>query len=89
MYGGYTMCCFSAATENGVAPLVGYLPGKVPWTLETRLRELGANVTGSEKGTVLVDRELITGDSPNAENKIAAVATPLLVAFAEKAKNKA
>ena len=80
---------FSAATENGVAPLVGYLPGKVPWTLETRLRELGANVTGSEKGTVLVDRELITGDSPNAENKIAAVALPLLVAFAEKAKNKA
>ena len=89
MYEGYELCCFSAATENGVAPLVGYLPGKVPWTLETRLRELGANVTGSEKGTVLVDRELITGDSPNAENKIAAVATPLLVAFAEKAKNKA
>lgn len=78
MYDGYTMCCFSAATENGVAPLVGYLPGKVPWTLETRLRELGANVTGSEKGTVLVDRELITGDSPNAENEIAAVALPLL-----------
>ena len=89
LYEGYELCCFSAATENGVAPLVGYLPGKVPWTLETRLRELGANVTGSEKGTVLVDRELITGDSPNAENKIAAVATPLLVAFAEKAKNKA
>ena len=89
LYDGYTMCCFSAATENGVAPLVGYLPGKVPWTLETRLRELGANVTGSEKGTVLVDRELITGDSPNAENKIAAVALPLLVAFAEKAKNEA
>ena len=98
--------------DFAVAPLVGYLPGKVPWTLETRLRELGANVTGSEKGTVLVDRELIetrlrelganvtgsekgtvlvdreliTGDSPNAENKIAAVALPLLVAFAEKAK---
>ena len=33
--------------------------------------------------------ELITGDSPNAENNIAAVATPLPVAFAEKAKNKA
>ena len=45
--------------------------------------------TGSEKGTVLVDRELITGDSPNAENNVAAVATPLPVAFAEKAKNKA
>ena len=72
-----------------IAPLVGYLPGKVPWTIETRLRELGANVTGSEKGTVLVDRELITGDSPAAENKIAAVAIPALVAFAEKAKNEA
>ena len=86
LYEGYDVCCFSAATETNVAPLVGYLPGKVPWTIETRLRELGANVTGSERGTVLVDRELITGDSPAAENKIAAVAIPALVAFAEKAK---
>lgn len=88
-YKGYKMACFSAATDTGVAPTVGYLPGKPPIVTETVLRDLGADVKGSEKGAVVVDRELITGDSPAAENKFAIAAVPIVVTYAEKANNQA
>ena len=81
-YKGYKTMCFTDKTD-AMTPFLGYLPGKVPWKCEAALVEKGVQVMNkSESGATMVDRELITGDSPDAANNLGILAAPLIVQHA-------
>ena len=80
-YKGYKTMCFTDKTD-AFTPTVGYLPGPMPWKVQETLEAKGLEVLNkSETGAVMVDRELITGDSPDAANNLGILAAPLLVKF--------
>ena len=78
-YKGYKSVCFTDKTD-GQTPSFGYLPGHMPWKCQESLEKLGIEIVNkTEKGDTNTDRELITGDSPNAANNLGMVAAPILV----------
>lgn len=80
-YKGYKTMCFTDKTD-AFTPAIGYLPGPMPWKVQEALEAKGVEVLSkSETGAVTVDRELITGDSPDAANNLGILAAPLLVKF--------
>ena len=83
LYDGYQMAVFPDAVDKQT-PMIGYLPGHMPWRLGEKLTALGANIVNTKgDGTVVVDRRLITGASPQASNELGRVAaTRLLETFA-------
>jgi len=79
-YKGYKMVTFSDKTD-AFTPNIGYIPGVMPWKCQEVLQSHGCETLNtSESGATHVDRELITGDSPQAGNNLGKVATPILVA---------
>ena len=83
-YAGYKAVCFTAATDR-FTPLLGYLPGRMPWHPAAKLAEHGVTITNYvERGSICVDRELITGDSPFAANQLGKQAVPLIIEWAAK-----
>ena len=78
-YKGYKTMCFTDKTD-AFTPSVGYLPGPMPWKVEACISDKGLEVINTkETGAVIADRELITGDSPQAANNLGILAAPLLV----------
>ena len=68
---------------DAFTPSIGYLPGPMPWKVEECLVAKGVEVLNkSETGAVTQDRELITGDSPDAAHNLGVLAAPLLVQYA-------
>lgn len=83
-YDGYKICCFTDKSDKS-SPTVGYLPGIMPWWCQESLEKLGMTVINKgENGATTVDRELITGDSPQAGHNLGVVATPLIVKYANE-----
>lgn len=83
-YDGYKTMCFTDKMD-ALAPSLGYLPGPLPWKCQGTLEGKGMTVLNkSETGDVTQDRELITGDSPKAGNKLGTFATPILVKHANE-----
>merc|ERR1712154_298207 len=83
-YKGYKTMCFTDKTD-AFTPSVGYLPGPMPWKVQESIEEKGVIVVNKgESGAVTSDRELITGDSPDAANNLGILAAPLLVKYAEE-----
>lgn len=81
-YKGYEAMCFTDRTD-GFTPKLGYLPGPMPWKCQEAIEKEGVKVLNkSESGAVHQDRELITGDSPNAADNLGAFAAPILVKYA-------
>lgn len=81
-YKGYKTMCFTDKTD-AFTPSIGYLPGPMTWKLQEAIEAWGLEVVNkSESGAVTSDRELITGDSPDAANNLGILAAPLLVKFA-------
>ena len=81
-YKGYKTMCFTDKMD-AMSPNVGYLPGKMPWKCQASIEAKGVQVVNKkETGAVLADRELITGDSPNAAHNLGVLAAPLLVKYA-------
>ena len=61
-------------------PMIGYLPGQMPWGLSEKLKSLGANLVNSKSDkTVCLDRKLITGASPLAANNLGKLAAETLL----------
>jgi molecular chaperone Hsp31 and glyoxalase 3 len=86
-YKGYKAVSFSDKTD-GVTPKIGYLPGPMPWFQQEALTKQGMEMLNkAESGAVNVDRELITGDSPDAADKLGKLAATLLVEAWEKSSN--
>jgi molecular chaperone Hsp31 and glyoxalase 3 len=81
-YKGYEIMCFTDKTDK-MTPSVGYLPGHMPWHCQDSLEKKGIKVLNkSETGAVTQDRELISGDSPNAAHNLGKFAAPILVKYA-------
>lgn len=81
-YKGYLAFCFTDKTD-AMTPSLGYLPGQMPWKCQESLANEGMVITNTtETGAVHQDRELITGDSPNAAHNLGVVAAPILVMHA-------
>lgn len=85
-YDGYKMMCFTDKTD-AMSPSIGYLPGPMPWKVQETLEGKGVTILNkSEKGDVTQDRELISGDSPQASDNLGKLAAPILVKYANENK---
>lgn len=81
-YEGYESMCFTDKTDKAT-PGYGYLPGHMPWKCQAALEKEGMKILNtSETGAVYEDRELITGDSPDAAHNLGKLAAPILVKWA-------
>lgn len=74
IYQGYKMAVFPDSID-AKTPMIGYLPGPMPWKPEQQLREFGVQVVNIKADdTTCIDRKLITGASPLASNKLGILA---------------
>jgi len=79
LYKGYNLAVFPDSVDNKT-PMIGYLPGKMPYGLSEQLKSLGANLMNTKMDkTVCVDRKLITGSSPLASNELGKLAAKELL----------
>ena len=79
IYKGYNMAVFPDSVDNKT-PMIGYLPGKMPYGLSEKLKSLGVNLMNTKMDkTVCVDRRLITGSSPLASNELGKLAANTLL----------
>jgi molecular chaperone Hsp31 and glyoxalase 3 len=79
IYKGYQMAVFPDSVDKQT-PMIGYLPGQMPWQLNEKLINLGVVIvnTKSDK-TTCVDRKLLTGASPLAANELGKLAANTLL----------
>jgi len=79
IYEGYNMCVFPDSVDKQT-PLIGYLPGQMPWELSEKMKSLGVNLMNNKSDkTVCIDRKLITGASPLASNELGKLAAETLL----------
>ena len=79
LYKGYKMAVFPDAVDKQT-PIIGYMPGHMPWALSEKIKELGATVVNKKSdNTVCLDRKLITGASPLASNELGKLAANTLL----------
>lgn len=79
IYEGYNMCVFPDSVDKQT-PMIGYLPGHMPWGLSEKMKSLGVNLMNNKSDkTVCLDRRLITGASPLASNKLGKLAAETLL----------
>jgi len=68
-YKGYKIAAFPDAVDEQT-PMIGYMPGQMPWKFGERLSELGVTIINDAADkTCHVDRKLISGASPLAANE--------------------
>jgi molecular chaperone Hsp31 and glyoxalase 3 len=80
LYDGYNMAVFPDSVDK-MTPMIGYLPGPMPWRVQEKLTELGAKIVNKKADkTCVVDRRLITGASPLASNELGKLAVTTLLA---------
>lgn len=76
-YKGYKVCVFPDKADN--MAWLRYLPGTMPQMCESELRALGMQIQNKEMDDkVVVDRELVTGSSQRAAQKLAVAFLELL-----------
>lgn len=65
-YSGYELCAFPDSVDKQ-SPMLGYLPGQLPWFQCELLEQQGLRIVNSRvDGSTHVDRKLYSGDSPKA-----------------------
>lgn len=80
IYKGYEICVFPDSLDEGANLAIGYMPGRLPWLVGSRLKELGVNILNSGiTGQVHRDRKLLTGDSPLASHNLGKLAASALL----------
>jgi molecular chaperone Hsp31 and glyoxalase 3 len=68
IYKGYKITAFPDSVDQQT-PLIGYMPGKMPWKFGRKLEELGITIINKKADkSCNIDRKLITGASPEAAN---------------------
>ena len=79
IYDGYKINAFPDAVDKQT-PLMGYMPGHMPWKFGERLNKLGVTILNKKiSGACHVDRKLVTGDSPLAANELGKLAANCLL----------
>lgn len=78
-YAGYKVACFPDAVDKQT-PMVGYLPGVQTWYYGEKLIERGLTITNKNPDDSMEeDRNLLTGASPKACQKLGTVAAERLL----------
>jgi len=78
-YAGYHMTVFPDAVDKQT-PMMGYMPGHVPWRVGEKLTDLGVTIVNKKADkSCHIDRKLITGASPAAANELGKLATKTLL----------
>ena len=63
-----------------LAPMIGYLPGHLPWKMGKKLKALGVTIINKiALHTCHIDRQLISGASPFAANNFGRLAAETLL----------
>ena len=79
IYKGYKIAAFPDAVDEQT-PMMGYMPGHMPWKFGERLNKLGVTIINEEAdNTCHVDRKLVSGDSPLAANEFGKIAAKCLL----------
>jgi molecular chaperone Hsp31 and glyoxalase 3 len=79
LFKGYKICAFPD-TLDAQTPGIGYMPGHLRWYMGERLKKLGFELQNTDiAGHTHHDRNLITGDSPLASNKLGQLAAQALL----------
>ncbi len=79
IYSGYQMTVFPDSVDKQT-PMIGYLPGHMPWKLCERLSDLGVSIVNKKSDdSTCLDRKLITGASPLAANELGILAAKTLL----------
>ena len=79
IYNGYKIATFPDAVDKQT-PMIGYMPGHMPWKLGERLNAVGVEIINSKAdATCHVDRRLISGASPKAANAFGRLAAETLL----------
>ena len=79
IYKGYKIAAFPDAIDEQT-PMIGYMPGHMPWKFGEKLNNLGVTVINeAADNTVHIDRKLITGASPQAANDFGKLAANTLL----------
>ena len=85
IYKGYEMAAFPDAADKQ-SPLIGYIPGHMPWKFGEKLNELGVTIVNKKVDkTCHIDRKLISGSSPLAANNFGKLAATELLKEITKA----
>ena len=84
IYKDYKIATFPDAIDEQT-PMIGYMPGKMPWKYGDKLTNLGVNIINQEADdTCYIDRKLITGASPLAANNFGKLAATELLKVVNK-----
>jgi molecular chaperone Hsp31 and glyoxalase 3 len=68
IYQGYKIAAFPDSVDKQT-PMIGYMPGHMPWKFGEKLNELGVTFINKKADkTCHIDRKLISGASPQAAN---------------------
>ena len=79
IFNGYEIALFPDSVDKQT-PVIGYLPGHMPFELGEKLKELGMHIINKKADdTCHIDRNLITGASPYASNKLGRLAAETLL----------
>ena len=79
LYEGYKITVFPDAVDKQT-PIIGYLPGPMPWWVCEKLNALGVETINKKAdGSCHVDRFLVTGASPKAANNFGRLAAETLL----------
>ena len=79
IFDGYKIALFPDKVDKQT-PMLGYLPGHMPYELGEELRKLGLTIVNKKADdTCHIDRNLITGASPMASNKLGRLAAETLL----------
>lgn len=79
IFDGYKIAAFPDRVDKQT-PLIGYMPGQLPWFFGERLKKLGVSIVNTKADkTCFADRKLITGASPKAANEFGKLAATKLL----------
>lgn len=79
LFDGYKIAVFPDAVDKRT-PMIGYLPGPMPWWVCEKLTALGVEpINKKADKSVHVDRRLVTGASPKAANDFGRLAATTLL----------
>ncbi len=79
IYNGYKIAAFPDAVDKQT-PMIGYMPGHMPWKFGEKLNALGVEIINSKAdATCHIDRRLVSGASPKAANAFGRLAAEALL----------
>lgn len=79
LYKGYSIAAFPDSVDKQT-PMIGYMPGHMPWKFGEKLNALGVTVVNKKADrTCHIDRKLISGASPQAANDFGKLAATTLL----------